>query len=154
MTDNCFSGVLKPADIEEAKNKQTNKPECFQNFIVYSFQNFIVPVHFPFVSPLYCGLASVMLHARHFFHLSLFSLAPTSFGISPLPCPNIPLCTVYLSPGSFQKRLVSLSSHLEWRPLHISQQLVHFNISDCLELWYLNLTAAGILYFSHEGLFL
>lgn len=55
MTDNCFSGVLKPADIEEAKNKQT-----------WMLPKFYSPVHFPFVSPLYCGLASVMLHARHF----------------------------------------------------------------------------------------
>lgn len=112
------------------------------------------PVHSPSVSSLLLLSSQCHVTYKTFFHISLFSLAPAPFGISPLPCPNIPFCTVYLSPGSFQKHLISLSFHWEWRPFYITQQLVHFNIVDCLVLWHLNLSAARILYFSHKGLFL
>lgn len=54
-TDNCFIGLLKLADEEEAKKTKGMLPKFYS------------PVHSPSISLLYCCLPSVMLHARHFF---------------------------------------------------------------------------------------
>lgn len=140
-TGDCCSGVLKLSDAAEAKKRK----EYIQIFIVLS--TLPLSLHFHVVYPVSCHMQDIFSTFPyldwHLLHLA-FHLCPVQ--ISPSALFIWALAVFRSNPLPF---LPTESEGLSTSPSNLT-----ILISNCLELWHLNMTAARILYFSLEGLFL